>query len=290
MSSEFDQDPDFGAKSGPDKMWDHFNALGKPLSGLAAETAACVRFFSRLPLSKVNRSDDQSAPPDFTRISRAAPFAGFVIALPAAGLGMLLGFTELPSLAVATIIAGCLAATTGAMHEDGLGDVADGFFGGATRETRLEIMKDSRIGAFGALAIIITVALRISLLAALWQRFGPADAALLFLAGEALSRALLVWQWHLLPLARPNGLAAKFGKPGRRTVQQALVFTIPLLIPAALLLSLPALSLAFLLAAGAAYATGRLALAKIGGTTGDVLGAMQQFSGLGFLIGLLMVP
>ncbi|MDN3719032.1 adenosylcobinamide-GDP ribazoletransferase [Roseibium salinum] len=73
-------------------------------------------------------------------------------------------------------------------------------------------------------------------------------------------------------------------------MQQALVFAIPLLVPAALLLSLPALSLALLLAAGAAYATGRLALAKIGGITGDVLGATQQFSGLGFLIGLLMVP
>lgn len=290
MSSEFDQRPDFGTKSAPDKIWDQFKSRGKDLCGLAAETAACVRFFSRLPLPKINRADDLTAPPDFTRISRAAPFAGFVIALPAAALGVFLGFTELPALAVATIIAGFLAATTGALHEDGLGDVADGFFGGATRERRLEIMKDSRIGAFGALTLIITVALRISLLAALWQRFSPADAALLFLGGEALSRALLVWQWQLHPLARPNGLAAKFGKPTTKAVQQSLVFTIPLLIPAALLLSLPALSLALLLAAGTAYATGRLALIKVGGLTGDVLGAMQQLSGLGFLIGLLMVP
>lgn len=151
-------------------------------------------------------------------------------------------------------------------------------------------MKDSRIGAFGALALIVTVFLRIALLAALWQRFSPADAALLFLASEAFSRALLVWQWQARPLARPDGLAARFGKPSRETQQQALIATLPLLLPALLLLSLPALALALLAGSAAAYLTGRLSHLKIGGVTGDVLGAIQQLSGLGFLAGMLMVP
>ncbi|PVB63778.1 adenosylcobinamide-GDP ribazoletransferase [Labrenzia sp. 011] len=290
MPPETDQTPDSGSKSGADKAWDQFGNGRDYLSDFAVDTAACVRFFSRLPLPRINAVDDTEAAPDFSRIARAAPLAGFLIALPAAACGMLLGHTHLPDLAVATIIAALLAITTGALHEDGLSDVADGFFGGASRERRLEIMKDSRIGAFGALALVLSAILRVALLTALWQRFGPAGAALLFLGGEALSRMLLVWQWQILPPARPEGLAAAFGKPAEKTVHQALLVTIPLLIPAALLPSLTAFSLGCLFAAGAAYATGRLARAKIGGVTGDVLGAMQQLGALGFLLGLLMVP
>ncbi|GAB2187284.1 adenosylcobinamide-GDP ribazoletransferase [Roseibium sp. LAB1] len=290
MSSETDQGPDSRVESRSKKTWDRNQAWLRGLTSLTADTAACVRFFSRLSLPAVNTRDDPMAPPDFVRIARAAPLAGAVIALPAAGVGVALGFTQLPFLAVAVLIIAVLAATTGALHEDGLSDVVDGFFGGATRERRLDIMKDSRIGAFGALALMVSVLQRVVLLAALWQKFGPADAALLFLAGEALSRMLLVWQWQCLPSARPDGLGARFGKPSRSTVQQAFLVTLPLMLPAALLLSLPTLLLALLVAVAAAYGTGRLALLKIGGATGDVLGAVQQLAGLGFLTGMLMVP
>jgi adenosylcobinamide-GDP ribazoletransferase len=290
MSPETDQTSDSGLSTVATNTRNRGKKYGLEIEGLAADTAACVRFFSRLPLSRVNAQDDPSAAPDFTRIARAAPLAGFAVALPAAGLGMFLGFTHLPPLAVAALVAGTLAMVTGALHEDGLSDVADGFFGAATREKRLQIMKDSRIGAFGALALLISVLLRVALFAALWQRFSPADAALLLLGSEALSRALLVWQWEKYPLARPEGLAARFGKPEHQTVQQALLVTIPLLLPAALILSIEAFLLGILIAIGAAYLTGRIALDKIGGTTGDVLGAIQQLAGLGFLLGMLMVP
>jgi len=287
MSSESDQQHDSGPELRSDKTWDY---SGSSAVRLAADTAACVRFFSRLPLPPLNALDDPAAAPNFSLIARAAPVAGVVIALPAAGLGTLLGYSALPGLAVAVLVAGLLAATTGALHEDGLSDVADGFFGGATRDRRLEIMKDSRIGAFGALALIVSVALRIALLAALWQRFSPADAALLFLGSEAVSRALLVWQWQRRPLARPDGLAARFGKPTADTVRQASIAVLPMLIPPLLLVPLPAFLLALFLAGGGAFVTARLAQQKIGGVTGDVLGAIQQVSGLGFLVGMLMVP
>ncbi|WP_209001338.1 adenosylcobinamide-GDP ribazoletransferase [Stappia sp. BW2] len=290
MSSETDQEPDSQVKSRSKKTRDRSQSALHGLTEFVADTAACVRFFSRLSLPSVNALDNPLAPPDFLRIARAAPLAGAVIALPAAGVGVALGFSQLPFLVIAILITGILAATTGALHEDGLSDVADGFFGGATRDRRLDIMKDSRIGAFGALAMMISVLLRVALLAALWQKFDPADAALLFLAGEALSRTLLVWQWQCLPSARPGGLGARFGKPSRQTVLQAALVTLPLLLPAVLLLSLPALLLALFIALAAAYSTGQLAQSKIGGTTGDVLGAVQQLSGLGFLTGMLMVP
>ncbi|MCL4152003.1 UNVERIFIED_CONTAM: hypothetical protein GTU68_009582 [Idotea baltica] len=294
MTSESDQTPDSGQKTRSDKTRDQAVVFAKALTGVltgfAADTAACIRFFSRLPLPAVNASDDPAALPDFARIARAAPLAGTAIALPAAALGMLLGFSHLPELAVATITIGLLALTTGALHEDGLGDVADGFFGAASREKRLTIMKDSRIGVYGALALIVTTVLRVALLAALWQRLGPADAALILLGSEALSRAVLVWQWQVLPPARPDGLAARFGKPLPETARQAILVALILLLPAALLLPLPALSLGLLLAAGIAHMTGRLALTRVGGVTGDVLGAIQQLSGLGFLTGVLMLP
>ncbi|WP_305987103.1 adenosylcobinamide-GDP ribazoletransferase [Roseibium sp. MMSF_3544] len=290
MGTETDQNPNSQAKPDSIRQTNGHGAMLSGFSGLAADTAACVRFFSRLPLPKVNSADDPAAPPKFDRIARSAPLAGVTVALPAAALGMVLAYTHLPSFAVATLAVALLAATTGALHEDGLSDVADGFFGGASREKRLEIMKDSRIGAFGALALTVSTLLRISLLAALWQRFSPADAALLFLTSEALSRTLLVWQWTQRPLARPEGLAARFGKPTSRTLREALFITLPLMIPAVLLLSFPALALGIAVALGAAYGIGRLAVEKVGGVTGDVLGALQQICGLGFLAGMLMVP
>ncbi|WP_434052230.1 MAG: adenosylcobinamide-GDP ribazoletransferase [Roseibium sp.] len=249
-----------------------------------------MRFFSRLPLPKVNSADDPAALPYFPRIAGAAPIAGLVVALPAAGLGTLLGHTALPALAVAALVLAALCATTGALHEDGLSDVADGFFGGATPARRLEIMKDSRIGAFGALALVLSVVLRVSLLAVLWQRFSPADAALMFLSIEVISRAVLVWQWSRRPLARPDGLAARFGKPDAATARKAALLSVPFLIPAALLLSPAALFLGLAIALAAGFAIGHIAVAKIGGVTGDVLGAIQQICGLGFLVGMLMVP
>jgi len=290
MSSETDQSSDSREKHGHNAT----RATTLPIIGspvlLAADTAACVRFFSRLPLQRVNRADDPAAAPHFQQIAGAAPLAGLVVALPAAGLGTLLGYSALPPLAVAALVLATLCATTGALHEDGLSDVADGFFGGATPARRLEIMKDSRIGAFGALALVLTIVLRISLLAVLWQRFSPADAALIFLSTEAISRAILVWQWSQRPLARPDGLAARFGKPDRGTARKAALLALPFLLPGALILSPTALFLGLLLAIATGFAVGRIAVTKIGGVTGDVLGAIQQICGLGFLVGMLMVP
>lgn len=290
MSSETDQSSDSREKHGPNAPGATTLPIVASLTTLAADTAACVRFFSRLPLPRVNTIDNPAAALQFRQIARAAPLAGLVVALPAAGVGTLLGYTALPAFAVAALVLAALCATTGALHEDGLSDVADGFFGGATPDRRLEIMKDSRIGAFGALALVLTVVLRISLLAVLWQKVSPADAALIFLSTEVISRAILVWQWSRRPLARPDGLAARFGKPDAKTARDAALLAVPFLIPAALVLSPTALFLGLALALGAGFALGHVAVAKVGGVTGDVLGAIQQICGLGFLVGMLMVP
>jgi adenosylcobinamide-GDP ribazoletransferase len=289
MRPENDQNTETPSETKPEFSWDHAHAARDRLSVLFADMAACVRFFSRLPLPPVNAADDPATAPDFTRISRAAPLAGAAVALPAAGLGLLLSLTNLPPLVIALLVAAALTIVTGALHEDGLSDVADGFFGGATVDRRLEIMKDSRIGAFGALALVFAIGLRVALIAALMDRFPVANAVLLVVTGEALSRFLLVWQWRSLPLAKPDGLAARFGKPDKKAVRDGLFVTTALLLPAAVSTQLSTLGLGLITAAILAFFTGRLAVKKINGTTGDVLGAIQQLSSLGFLAGLLIV-
>ncbi|WP_343072392.1 adenosylcobinamide-GDP ribazoletransferase [Roseibium litorale] len=251
---------------------------------ILCDTAACVRFFSRMPVPRLSACDDPAALPDFSAIAWAIPIAGVIIALPAALAGVVLGLTHLPFLAVGLIVTGLLAAVTGALHEDGLADIADGFFGGATVERRLAIMKDSQIGSFGALALIFLFGLKSVLIATLLERLGPVPAMAILLGGEALSRTLMAWQWSVLPPARPGGLGHRFGCPDQAAVVLASLAALVFLVPSAFLLPLPALSLGLLLAYSAAYATGRLAKAKIGGFTGDVLGAVQQVSGLVFLI------
>lgn len=289
MPPEDHQNSETSPNSRPEFSWEYMKTIRARLGYLFADMAACVRFFSRLPLPPVNSKDDPAAVPDFTAISRAAPLAGAVIALPAAGLGLLLGSTHLPTLIVALLVSAVLTIICGALHEDGLSDAADGFFGAAAIERRLEIMKDSRIGAFGALALVFSIALRIVLIAALIDRFQIADAILLFVSAEALSRCLMVWQWNSLPLARPDGLGARFGKPDDKALRNASGITVILLIPAIFSVPVAPLAAGLILAVLIAYGAGWLALAKIGGTTGDVLGAIQQLSGLGFLTGLLIV-
>ena len=132
---------------------------------------ACLRFFSRLDLP-AERGREGLA--EFAEALRALPLAGAIIG--GFGAFALLGARALglPHLPAAVIAIGALVMVTGALHEDGLADLADGFGGGATREKKLEIMRDSRIGAYGALALALTLLLRVSATAV-----SPRSAALL---------------------------------------------------------------------------------------------------------------
>jgi adenosylcobinamide-GDP ribazoletransferase len=170
-----------------------------------------------------------------------------------------------------------LAMVTGALHEDGLADTVDGFWGGRDRDRRLSIMKDSRIGSYGALALILSVLLRWSALAAL---FGGGAGLLALMAVGALSRASMAGVMALLPFARPGGLAAGTGHPPILAVLTggglALLLALASVGPAALAAALAALV--------AAAAVGALAWHRIGGQTGDVLGAAQQAAEMAGLV------
>lgn len=267
--------------------------LGKsPLAALMPwliDTASCVRFFSRLPLPSLGAGDDPAALPDFTRAARAMPVAGALIALPAVAVLLLLSNTALPAMAVATLTLVTLIAVSGGLHEDGLADVADGFFGAQRVERRLEIMKDSRVGTYGVLALALALILAVSLLSELLARHGVMTTALALIGANATSRAVALWPWISLPCARPDGLAAQAGKPTAEAVVSAGVLAMLISMPLVVSLGLVYWLLALIAGGTAACGMALLARAKIGGHTGDVIGAAQQLATLAFLAGLLML-
>src|SRR5690606_40192087 len=113
------------------------------------------------------------------------------------------GWLGLPSGPAAALALAAAMLMTGCLHEDGLSDVADGIGGGSTRERKLEIMRDSRIGSYGTAALVISLLLRWSALAAL---AGPAQVFAAFIAAHCASRALPGALMHVLPPARADGL------------------------------------------------------------------------------------
>lgn len=236
-----------------------------------ASFLTALRFLTRLPVPFVRTMD----PPPLRDSMAMFPVVGAIIgAVAAAGL-ILANLAGLPDLFCALLALGLAAYVTGAFHEDGLADVADGFGGGATREERLEIMKDSRIGAYGTLTLIITVLARASLLTALLD-LGPLSILILMAGAAAFSRALMVdLLWATRP-ARPNGLSVMAGQPSRNTTLAALAIGgIGAGAGGTLVLS-PEAGVLALIAGGLALAMVRaLAMRKIGGQTGDVCGAGQ---------------
>ncbi len=222
-------------------------------------------FLTRVPLPF-------SGPVDTTLFGRAMgwfPAIGAALGLGAGLAFGLLGGLGLPPLLAAAVTVAMLVAVTGGLHEDGLADTADGFGGGRNREHKLEIMRDSRLGSFGALALMLGIVLRIAALAAMPSTW--AALKLLVVAG-AVSRAAMVAVSHWLPPARPDGLSATLGGPARGYTLLALALASGV---AFLLLGVKALPV-LALAVGTTLATMRLAQLQIGGQTGDVLGAVQQ--------------
>ena len=230
-----------------------------------------LRFLTRLPVPFVRTVD----PPPLKDSMAMFPVVGALIGVIAAGGLILANMAGLPDLFCALLALAVSAYVTGALHEDGLADVADGFGGGHTREDRLEIMKDSRIGAYGTLTLIITVLARASLLTAMLD-LSPTGNLILMAGAAAFSRSLVVdLLWATRP-ARPNGLSVMVGQPSRSTTLLALAIGgLGAGIGGTYVLSLEAGVLA-LVAGGLALAMVRaLAMRKIGGQTGDVCGAGQ---------------
>jgi adenosylcobinamide-GDP ribazoletransferase len=238
-----------------------------------SEVLRCLRFYSRLPVPVLASEIEPYGPPDFATMPRAVPLAGAIIGAFGAlvlATAHALGFGAwlCAALAVAS-----LTLATGAFHEDGLADAADGLGGGATPERRLDIMKDSRIGSYGGAALILAYLLRIGCLAELIAKLGPFGAAAALVLVAALSRTAGLVLIALLPPARIVGSSC-----GGLALIAGLVTALPWL----------GLLLAFLFAGAAALAMTRLSARLIGGQTGDVGGAIQQLAEIAAYLGLLI--
>ncbi|MTI16987.1 adenosylcobinamide-GDP ribazoletransferase [Rhodobacteraceae bacterium RKSG542] len=255
------------------------------VKSIAIDLAANIRFFSRVPLPALVEGDDPQKAPDFTNQSRALPLCGLVVSFPAALILLALGASGLSANIVALLAVAASCAAMGFLHEDGFGDICDGFFGGHTKERRLEIMKDSRVGAFGAGGLILILTLRWQLIAALLVSLPLLPAVLVYLCAEMVSRLCLMGLWNKLGPAYTGGLGTRFGKPSTDALTFAGLSTLPLLILAGLYDGVTDPLVALVVSLVATFGLAKLAESKIGGFTGDVLGAAQQVGFVAFLIG-----
>lgn len=231
---------------------------------------------SRLPLPHIPEAA-------FDRAANACwayPVAGAVIGACAGLAAAVLLALGLPAVFAAGGVLAVLMLLSGAMHEDGLGDTADGFWGGFDRERRLEIMKDSHIGTYGILALLIVTGLRWSAYATLLPLGGW-----VVIATATISRATMPCVMAALPDARDGGLSQSVGRPDAPTAVLGLGVALLL---AGLCVGGGAIG-GVLIALAIAALMGWLAKLKIGGQTGDILGATQQLSEVGILAVFVLV-
>lgn len=234
--------------------------IPRDISGLWHDVASAIGLLTRLPV----RVDH----PRGAEAAWAWPLAGVGVGAMAVAVGAGLMAVGVPVGVAAVGVLGAGAVVTGALHEDGLADTVDGFFGGWTPERRLDIMKDSHIGSYGTLALILTVLARWAALCAVlpvsvWAVVGVA----------ALSRAPMAVVMWALPSARGNGLSQSVGRPDAQAVGVAVALA---LMVGVLMMELAATLMVALMVGLVTLGVIALARARIGGQTGDVLGAVQQ--------------
>jgi adenosylcobinamide-GDP ribazoletransferase len=251
------------------------NFLSTELNGWGRDCAVAGVFLTRLPFPLIKDGDKKGR---LAAAMRAFPVIGAVVGAIAGAALMISAALGLHPLACALIGLATAAWVTGALHEDGLADVADGLGGGDTADKKLKIMRDSRIGAFGVLAVVFSVGIRAAVLGGVP---GPGLAAAALVAAAALSRGLLPVTMHVWKPARKTGLAARAGTPDQEGWAKAWLLGgligFLFLGPWGGLLAL----LAGVLAAGF---IAWLCHGQIGGYSGDTLGAQQQAAEAAILI------
>jgi len=233
-----------------------------------------LMFFTRIPCARWAGSSED----DLNRAARYFPWIGVIVGLVAASvyLAAMLVFPQ--EVAVIASMAATLW-ITGAFHEDGLADAADGLGGGWEKEQVLTIMQDSRLGSYGALAMIMALLTKFQTLAHLTPAIIPA----ILIAGHAFSRfcAVLVisTQRYVRASGKAKPLATRLSKGGLAVAAVGGLAPLALLLPY-LLWALVPVALVWLWFS-------RMLKRRLGGYTGDCLGAMQQLCELAFYLGVL---
>jgi adenosylcobinamide-GDP ribazoletransferase len=244
------------------------------VADLIHDCKVALAFLTRLPVRQAPAWCDA----DLAASVPLFPLVGVLIGLAGGLAYALAGWLGLSPWPAAALALATTISITGALHEDGLADVADGFGGGRTHEDKLRIMRDPRIGSYGTVALILALLARAS---AVVELADPLTVAAALVAAGAVSRAALPAVMVRLSQARADGLAVDAGRP--HPLRAAAAALIAVLTATALLgHAAPA---ALIAGAGGALAVALLAKRQIGGYTGDVLGAVQQIAEIGVLFG-----
>ena len=242
---------------------------------------AALRFFTRLPVPAwVGHAPDQ-----LDHAARYFPLVGILIGAIGAGV------TELAALALPIGVAVLLgmAATllaTGAFHEDGFADSCDGFGGGWEKAQVLAIMKDSRVGSYAALGVALILLTKWTTLVEIDAALDPPFLALALIAGHAVSRLASTLLIFRLDYVRDDASSRSKPLAQRMALHELAIAAVFGLAPC-LLLPLADMLVALAAAALATLFAARYFLRRIGGYTGDCLGATQQVCELAFYLGLL---
>ena len=249
---------------------------------VVAEMRTVWVFFTRLPWPGDYINDRDKATLKLSEAARAFPFAGVVVGAIGALVLFVAAKSGIHPLASSILAIGATALASGAIHEDGLADVADSF-GASSKTKKLEIMKDSRIGTYGVLALVVMAVLKAGLLAGFP---GPGLAAAALFAANVLGRSGLGLMMLSLKPVRKSGLGRAAGTPKQ---EDAMVGVIIGTLIAVLVLG-PGVGLAAAAIAGLGFAgVGYLANRQIGGLTGDVLGAGEQVAEVLVLLALAII-
>jgi adenosylcobinamide-GDP ribazoletransferase len=235
-------------------------------SRLAGDIKTGILFCTRLPVRHAAPIDSG----DVARASWALPMAGALVGSAGALTYAVASGIRLPPALAAALALGATLVVTGCLHEDGLADTADGLGGGRDRAHKLEIMRDSCLGTYGACALVMSLLLRWSALAVM---AGPVAVASALIAAHVAARAALPAFMRFVPPARLDGLSAQAGQPALRSAAVAVLLGILALVAA---LGLAATMIGLVLVTCAALFVAWLSMRQIGGQTGDVLGALEQ--------------
>jgi adenosylcobinamide-GDP ribazoletransferase len=235
-----------------------------------------IRFFTRLNVP--GRGGNGAVA--LERAIRYFPAVGLIVGGVAATVFVATSLFWPKTLAIVAAIAAAIH-VTGALHEDGWSDMVDGFGGGSGKEKVLAIMRDSAVGSFGAIALAVLLLVRFFALV----EIDPSRVALALVAGNAVSRLCATFVLGALDYARVEGKAKPFAnRLGRGELAFAAATA---LLPLIFLPLWPAIA-GLVLALGATLWLARLFRRRIGGYTGDCLGATQQLSEVAFYCGLLI--
>jgi adenosylcobinamide-GDP ribazoletransferase len=238
---------------------------GRSLAARTGEVHTAIMFSTRLPLG-------HAAPVGGAELAEAIwalPFAGLVVGVIAAVVYAVAHRLGVPAWPAAALAIAATLVVTGCLHEDGLADTADGFGGGATRDRKLEIMRDSRIGVYGVCALVVSLLIRVGAVADL----DPGPAAWALIAAHGAARATLPGFMFFVMPARSDGLSSGAGQPTRQHAVAGAVLGVLILL---VCLGFERALIAAALLAIAVALIARLSTAQIGGQTGDVIGALEQ--------------